>query len=151
MKNLPWHPSQRSPEKHRERHHHWTHYKAAEKGDTGQEGEKSTSQTLSPSAAYFRLWHYASSLDWLLRAIGGLAALGAGTAYPLMTIVFGNLVNDFNAIALGLESPAQFRQSINHNSLWFVYLFAGKFGVRTSLQQTAGLEFILTYEATLHS
>ena len=132
-KNLPWHPSQRSPEGHPEKHHHWTHQKTTEKEVDQHENEKAPEQSLTASAAYFRLWLYSTPIDWLLRAIGALAALGAGTAYPLMTIVFGNLVNDFNAIALGLETPAQFRHSINRNSLWFVYLFIGKFGVRNSI------------------
>jgi ATP-binding cassette, subfamily B (MDR/TAP), member 1 len=132
-KNLHWHSSQRSPEGLPEKRHHWTRGKTAEKEAGQHEDEKAPKETLPASVAYFRLWQYSSPLDWLLRAVGALAALGAGTAYPLMTIVFGDLVNDFNAIALGLETPAQFRHSINHNSLWFVYLFIGKFGVRNSI------------------
>ena len=129
LKNLPWHPSQRSSEEQHVKLH-LTPHKAAEKDDTPDHITRQDSvKDISASAAYFRLWQYSNSLDWLLRVLGGFAALGAGTAYPLMTIIFGNLVNGFNSIALGIESPAQFRLSINHNSLWFVYLFIGKFGV----------------------
>lgn len=129
-KNLPWHPSRRSKEEHSEKEHHWTRQKSTKIEDVQPEAENGNEETFSASTAYFRLWKYASLLDWILRVVGAGAALGAGVAYPLMTLIFGNLVNDFNAIALGLESPAQFRHSINQNSLKFVYLFLGKFGVR---------------------
>jgi ATP-binding cassette, subfamily B (MDR/TAP), member 1 len=67
--------------------------------------------------------------------VGTAAALGGGSAYPLMTLVLGNLVNAFNDLAVGRLSPAEFRDSINQNSLWFVYLFAGKFGVSSLIPE----------------
>lgn len=82
---------------------------------------------LSPRKAYLGLWKYSSNLDITLRVLGACAALGAGTALPLMTIVFGNLINEFNRIALGSIPPAQFRAAVDRNALWFVYLFVGKF------------------------
>jgi ATP-binding cassette subfamily B (MDR/TAP) protein 1 len=62
---------------------------------TKRNGNNADDEKLSAFGAYVRLWTYASPLDILLRIIGCLAGLGAGTAYPLMTIVFGNLINDF--------------------------------------------------------
>jgi ATP-binding cassette subfamily B (MDR/TAP) protein 1 len=50
-----------------------------------------------------------------------------------MTIVFGNLVNDFNGFALGIVPASKFRSDLNHNPLWFIYLFLVKFGVNISL------------------
>ena len=44
-----------------------------------------------------------------------------------MTIVFGRLVNDFNSWAAGTLAPADLRSAVNRNSLYFVYLFIGKF------------------------
>ena len=44
-----------------------------------------------------------------------------------MTLVFGDLVNAFNAWGTGSISPADLRSAVNRNSLWFVYLFIGKF------------------------
>lgn len=84
---------------------------------------------LSAPRAYLRLWTYANLLDVLLRLIGTAAALGGGSAYPLMTLILGNLVNAFNGVAVGSVSLVEFQDSINQNSLWFVYLFLGKFGV----------------------
>ncbi len=87
---------------------------------------------LSPWKAYFRLWSFASPFDLFLRLLGAGAALGGGSAYPLMTLIFGSLVNAFNDRAVGLMSPADFRSKVNHQSLWFIYLFVGKFSVSDS-------------------
>ncbi|KAE8445589.1 hypothetical protein EG329_013222 [Mollisiaceae sp. DMI_Dod_QoI] len=84
---------------------------------------------LSPWKAYFRLWSFASPFDLFLRLLGAGAALGGGSAYPLMTLIFGSLVNAFNDRAVGLMSPADFRSKVNHQSLWFIYLFVGKFSL----------------------
>jgi len=93
--------------------------------DNGKPPEKE--KQISPMNAYFKLWSFATPLDVLLRCLAALASAGSGTAEPLMAIVFGNLVNLFN----GTEpiTPAEFRSEINKNSLWFVYLFIGKFAV----------------------
>jgi ATP-binding cassette subfamily B (MDR/TAP) protein 1 len=99
---------------------------------TKRNGNNADDEKLSAFGAYVRLWTYASPLDTVLRIIGCLAGLGAGTAYPLMTIVFGNLINDFNGFALGIVPASKFRSDLNHNSLWFIYLFLGKFGVSSS-------------------
>lgn len=82
-------------------------------------------QELSPWQAYFRLWSYANPLDLFLRFIGAAAALGASSVYPLMTLIFGSLVNSFSDRAVGLMSPADFRSKVDHQTLWFVYLFLG--------------------------
>ena len=87
------------------------------------------SKDLTPWKAYLRLWSYADRLDVILRSIGVASALGAGTAYPLMTMIFGDLVNEFNGAAVGAISPSEFRSAVNDKTLWFVYLFLGKFGV----------------------
>jgi hypothetical protein len=129
QKNVLGHPSRRITKNDWEKQHHWTRHKPPQDESIRHGIKPETKGTLSASAAYFQLWQYSSPLDWVLRIIGAFAALGGGTAYPLMTIIFGNLVNDFNGIALGLESPGKFRHSVNHNAIWFVYLFVGKFGV----------------------
>ncbi|KAF3913357.1 hypothetical protein ABW20_dc0105575 [Dactylellina cionopaga] len=73
------------------------------------------------------VWTYASWMDWIGRILASVAAVGAGTAYPLMTIVFGNFVNDFNQWAIGQSSPASFQASVNSNATYLVYLWVGKF------------------------
>ncbi|KAF3484449.1 multidrug resistance protein 2 [Arthroderma uncinatum] len=54
---------------------------------------------------------------------------GAGIALPLMNIVFGALVTDFNDYFLPNTTVTreQFKSSVNKNVLYIVYLFIGKF------------------------
>jgi len=69
----------------------------------------------------------------VLHAVGFASAIGAGAALPLMTLVFGELINIFNdwgrvgADGAPLRPAADFRRAIDANALWFVYLFVGKF------------------------
>jgi ATP-binding cassette subfamily B (MDR/TAP) protein 1 len=82
-------------------------------------------EQVTPASAYIQLWSFATPLDAVLRTIAALCSAGSGTAEPLMAIFFGNLVNLFN----GTEdlTPDEFRSRVNKNSLYFVYLFIGKF------------------------
>ncbi|KAF2187080.1 multidrug resistance protein [Zopfia rhizophila CBS 207.26] len=95
-------------------------------------------QTVSPMGAYFKLWSFADPFDVFLRCLAALAALGSGTAEPLMAIIFGNLVNIFNGDPP--VSPEEFRSQVNKNALYFVYLFVGKF----ACVYTAAVLFNLT-------
>jgi hypothetical protein len=63
------------------------------------------SETLSAFRAYVRLWTYANLFDHILRGIGCAAALGADSAYPMMTIVSGSLINAFDDFVLGYRGP----------------------------------------------
>jgi hypothetical protein len=65
---------------------------------------------------YLKLWTYATPLDVALRVCGFFAACGAGSAVPLMTLVFGALVNDFNAWGAGATSPGQLQAAVNKNA-----------------------------------
>jgi ATP-binding cassette subfamily B (MDR/TAP) protein 1 len=101
--------------------------KVDEDADTSEKEE-----ALSPVASYIKLWSFATPLDVFLRCLGALASAGGGTAEPLMSIIFGNLVNLFNGDPP--ISPEEFRSQVNKNALYFVYLFIGKFAVsRTSV------------------
>jgi len=84
---------------------------------------------LSPAKAYFKLWTYASPLDIFLRLLGTAAILAAGTALPLMTIVFGTFVNEFNGWGTGATTPDEFRKAVNKNAVYLVYIFIGRFAV----------------------
>ena len=73
-----------------------------------------------------KLWYFGTGIDQLLRACGFLCACAAGSALPLMTIVFGKFVNDFNGWANGTISPGELRSTISKNAIWLVYLFIAK-------------------------
>ncbi|KAI1909044.1 multidrug-resistance transporter mdr5 [Ophidiomyces ophidiicola] len=77
--------------------------------------------------AFLKLWTWCTPIDIVLRTCGFLAAIGSGTTLPLMTIVFGKFVDEFNDYGKGTVSPEQLRRSISKNALYLVYLFIAKF------------------------
>ncbi|KIX08813.1 uncharacterized protein Z518_03470 [Rhinocladiella mackenziei CBS 650.93] len=76
---------------------------------------------------YLRVWRYAKPIDHMLRICGFFAACGAGAALPLMTIVFGDMIDDFNNFGTGQISMDEIYDDISNNALYFLYLFIGKF------------------------
>lgn len=72
-------------------------------------------------------WLYSTPLDHLLRLVGLICAIGSGTALPLMTLVFGSSVNEFNNYSSGKTPSDDLYQSICQNALWFLHLFIGRF------------------------
>ncbi|KAM5453937.1 putative ABC-type xenobiotic transporter [Microsporum audouinii] len=73
---------------------------------------------------YGLLWRFSTSFDVLLQILGTIAAIGAGTTHPLMTLVFGQFVNIFNNH--DSSKTGQLLASVNSATLYFVYLFLAK-------------------------
>jgi ATP-binding cassette subfamily B (MDR/TAP) protein 1 len=101
-----------------------THTDQSRPSEKGHDDEK---PSLSPSKAYFRLWTYANYADISLRLAGTVAFLATGTAMPIMTIIFGRFVNDFNDWGSGGSTPEILKQTIGKNALYLVYIFIGRF------------------------
>ncbi|KAI0175754.1 P-loop containing nucleoside triphosphate hydrolase protein [Hypoxylon sp. FL1284] len=78
---------------------------------------------------YIRVFSYAKFWDLVLMAAALLAAAGSGVTLPLMNVVFGALVGDFSDYFLPVPTitEAEFRTSLNRNSLYIFILFLGKF------------------------
>ncbi|RBR21650.1 hypothetical protein FVER53590_11327 [Fusarium verticillioides] len=79
---------------------------------------------------YFQLLFYAnpSWVDILLLVVGTLAALGAGAPFPLMGIIFGQLVNDLNTASCddgeiaSQYSPKELQNSINKKVVMITWI-----------------------------
>ncbi|KAI6046276.1 P-loop containing nucleoside triphosphate hydrolase protein [Pisolithus marmoratus] len=56
-----------------------------------------------PSVEFAQLFRYATPFELSLNAIGIVGAMAAGAAQPLMTLVFGRLIQDFVTFATALE------------------------------------------------
>jgi ABC-type multidrug transport system fused ATPase/permease subunit len=82
------------------------------------------------AADYFRVFGYATKWDFVLMAAAVIASLGAGTTMPLMNVVFGRLVGDFNSYATpNAQSADAFKAQINKMSLYIFALFIARFGL----------------------
>jgi ATP-binding cassette subfamily B (MDR/TAP) protein 1 len=78
-----------------------------------------------PSVSYFTLFKFASTFDCILIFIACISAIASGAAMPLFTLIFGNLTQIFNDFIVNGSSPDEFQRSVDHNTLYFVYLGVG--------------------------
>jgi ATP-binding cassette subfamily B (MDR/TAP) protein 1 len=68
--------------------------------------------------SYLRIFSYADSFGWTLNALALVGAIGAGSALPLMDLLFGKMLTTFNDLATGQSSPEQFLDDLDG----FVYV-----------------------------
>ncbi|KAF2093344.1 P-loop containing nucleoside triphosphate hydrolase protein [Rhizodiscina lignyota] len=97
--------------------------KGEEKDDSGKEGEDG-----AKLSNFFRILSFGTSFDVFLMVLCLLTAIGAGAAMPAMFIIFGRLTNVFADYFIpgSTTTRAQFQNALNHNALYLVYIFIGK-------------------------
>nr|A0A348AXX9.1 RecName: Full=ABC-type transporter TR06; AltName: Full=KK-1 biosynthesis cluster protein 6 [Curvularia clavata]BBC83962.1 P-loop containing nucleoside triphosphate hydrolase protein [Curvularia clavata] len=80
---------------------------------------------------YFRVFSYGTKLDYFLISLCCFTSIGAGTAMPLMNIVFGKLVGNFTDYFIPGSNVTrqEFEAEINKLALYIFYLFIGKFAM----------------------
>ncbi|KAI1259285.1 P-loop containing nucleoside triphosphate hydrolase protein [Xylariaceae sp. FL1019] len=78
---------------------------------------------------FLRVFSYAKKSDLLIFAAAGIAAIGSGVTLPLMNIIFGRLVNNFNGYFLDPPTitESRFRALLDTNALYIFILFLGRF------------------------
>ena len=77
---------------------------------------------------YFRLYRYATTNDKIIIFVSAIAAIIAGAVLPLMTVVFGQLTGSIGNFSSGNSSDlSDFSHTVNHLTLYFVYLAIGEF------------------------
>ncbi|CAG8982627.1 hypothetical protein HYALB_00006022 [Hymenoscyphus albidus] len=80
---------------------------------------------------YFRVFGYSNKLDRFLIVIAIVTQIGTGATLPLMNIIFGSLVGDFNNYFVPGSGVTrqQFNRSLNKQTLYIVYLFIGRWSL----------------------
>ncbi|KAL4352496.1 hypothetical protein GQ457_06G030810 [Hibiscus cannabinus] len=86
-----------------------------------QDPESSKGDGKTNTVPFYKLFSFADSKDILLMIIGTTAAVGNGLSMPLMTILFGNLINAFG----NNQSNGSMVEAVSKVSLRFVYLAMG--------------------------
>ncbi|KAI1311404.1 multidrug resistance protein [Xylaria venustula] len=78
---------------------------------------------------YLRVFGYARGWDLPLFALAAVAAAGAGVTLPLVNIIFGRLVNQFNGYFLVPPTLTrdQFQANLNRNALYLFVIFLARF------------------------
>lgn len=77
--------------------------------------------------SYLRVFSYNDTIGWCLNAVAFVCMVAAGVLMPLMDVFFGRFVTVFNNYLVGSISPEHYRSEVNRYTLYFVYLFVGKF------------------------
>ena len=97
--------------------------------DASETTEKPVKEKGPPISNYWRILSYGRPRDHAILIIATCAAAASGVALPLMNIVFGNLVTDFNGYFIPDSGVTErtFKAAVSRNTLFFVYLFIGKF------------------------
>lgn len=118
-----------------------TDKKQADPSSSGSNEEKPLDTRTRPEREagpkdYFRIFSYARAWDILLIILAILSSIGAGTTLPLMNVIFGKLVNDFNSVP-GSETDVDpeeyakraehFEDLVNRQSLILFLLFIARF------------------------
>ncbi|KAF2450390.1 multidrug resistance protein 1 [Karstenula rhodostoma CBS 690.94] len=97
----------------------------ARKDDSGAENTKKGAE--GGLKSYVRVFSYADQTSWIMNIIAFFAAIGAGAVLPLMDLIFGKFITTFVRFSTGVLTPAQYRSEVNKYTLYFLYLFVGKF------------------------
>ena len=64
-------------------------------GNGGGGGGGNKKKEVTPSIPFYKLFSLADSLDVLLMVLDTVEALGNRVSLPLMTVIFGNMINSF--------------------------------------------------------
>ncbi|ORX80635.1 multidrug resistance protein MDR [Basidiobolus meristosporus CBS 931.73] len=97
--------------------------------DAGGGGLDADKKPGDKKVSFIELFQFATTFDWMLMSLGIVCAVATGAAMPLMTIIFGNLINVFlvspDDFATALEREDFIKGKINEFSLYFIYLAIG--------------------------
>lgn len=79
-----------------------------------------------PKVSYTTLYRYATKKDIVILIVGYFCSIVAGAALPMFTLVVGDLTQKFNNFFTSPNpDPNEFQNSVNHNTLYFLYLGIG--------------------------
>ncbi|KAM6552266.1 hypothetical protein CsatB_002074 [Cannabis sativa] len=78
--------------------------------------------------SFLKLFTFADSLDMVLMVVGSICAVANGLSQPIMTLIFGQLINSF-----GSSDQSHVLHAVSQVSLKFVYLAIGT-GIASFLQ-----------------
>nr|KYP57748.1 ABC transporter B family member 21 [Cajanus cajan] len=92
--------------------------------NNNQDSKKSeTKDEPSQTVPLYKLFSFADPLDHLLMFVGTVGAIGNGISMPLMTLIFGNMINAFGESS----NTEEVVDEVSKVSLKFVYLAVGTF------------------------
>ncbi|TIC63364.1 P-loop containing nucleoside triphosphate hydrolase protein [Wallemia mellicola] len=85
------------------------------------------------SVSFFALWKYSNGLEKFINLVALVAAIGAGTGLPLMTIVLRDFTDSFVEFGSAIQSSQanideitqKFKTDTNSTAIYFIYIAVG--------------------------
>ncbi|TKY52407.1 ABC transporter B family member 4 [Spatholobus suberectus] len=93
----------------------------AETSTRGEKEEKKKQKEKPETVPFHKLFAFADSTDILLMAVGTIGAIGNGMGLPLMTLLFGQMIDSFGSN----QRNSNVVEEVSKVSLKFVYLAIG--------------------------
>ncbi|XP_073139316.1 ABC transporter B family member 4-like [Henckelia pumila] len=94
--------------------------KTQERSGEGQSKEAKKKEETTHTVPFYKLFAFSDSTDKILMIAGSIGAIGNGLCLPLMTILFGELIDSF-----GQNTPTDTVAIVSKVALKFVYLALG--------------------------
>lgn len=69
--------------------------KSPERSYDRQDSDKSKKKDVANTVPFYKLFLFADCIDYALMFVGTITAIGIGISLPLMTLIFGELVDTF--------------------------------------------------------
>ncbi|XGW25421.1 hypothetical protein V3C99_006669 [Haemonchus contortus] len=105
--------------------------KRARNGTAEQKLLDSSRKEDAPKASILQLFRYTTTFDKVLLMIGSIVAIGTGIGLPMMSIIMGNISQNFMNINGNTTTINQFEHDVIQNCLKYVYLGCGIFTAAT--------------------
>ncbi|CAL8990978.1 unnamed protein product [Prunus brigantina] len=97
------------------------HSAVVEDSQNNPQNTRKSKEDGTKTVPYYKLFSFADSLDYLLMSVGTISAIGNGVCLPLMTIIFGDVINSFG----GSGNNKDVVDAVSKVALKFVYLAVG--------------------------
>ncbi|CAJ1949377.1 unnamed protein product [Sphenostylis stenocarpa] len=102
-----------------------------DKGCPEESEEQSKQKGKAETVAFHKLFAFADGADIVLMVVGSFGGIGNGLGFPLMTLLFGEIIDTFG----GNQNSPNIVEKVSQVSLKFVYLAVGS-GIAAFLQVT---------------
>ncbi|KAM0549199.1 hypothetical protein ACHAPJ_009508 [Fusarium lateritium] len=80
------------------------------------------SNQMPASKAFFRVFTYGTSREYVLQAIGIIAAIASGVAMAMVNVVFGRFISLLSDLNTSGSVPEGFMAAVQTAALYFVYI-----------------------------
>ncbi|XP_065884882.1 ATP-dependent translocase ABCB1-like [Dysidea avara] len=91
------------------------------KVDDGSESEDDSKKSKARVAGLLEIFRFATGLDWLLMAIGSIAAVAHGVTLPLLMVVFGETIDAFSNEFITRQLSRAFNLSVENVNCTALY------------------------------